>query len=480
MSRVLALEWNDAEARLVVASLRGGGIVVEHAFGVALEPSAVSAEVNVGERIAAALAARGIGRLETLVAVGRAEMELRQLAVPPCPPEELPDLVRFQAMKEFSGLKEDWPLDFVPLSADNDPARTVLAATIDPALVEAIGKTCQPAGLKPRRLVLRPCACASLWRHSPAADDSTAQLLVDLLGDEAELTVMFDRKEVFLRSARLPNDPLKHADAIEPLVAEVRRTIGAAQNQLGGRRVESVVLCGNSDAHRRIATRIKERLALPAEGFDPLAGVKLSGDALRTPPENSGCFGALLGMARDELEHAAPAIDFLHSRKRPKPKSRRAAYVLVGAVAVVLLLAVVGYGWQARRAIRAEIAELQTESTGMDQGVAQADKVERAARDVGAWVAEDVVWLDQLRWLCEALPPTEDAMLSQLTVKPTPEGGRIDIDGFARSPDAMKKIERKLRDASHGVVSKKTGDDASQSPYSLRFSSTVVIKRETP
>ena len=47
------------------------------------DPGETFADPNVGERVAAALAARGIGAVDTLVAVGRASIELRLLQLPP-------------------------------------------------------------------------------------------------------------------------------------------------------------------------------------------------------------------------------------------------------------------------------------------------------------------------------------------------------------------------------------------------------------
>ncbi len=69
----------------------------------------------IGRRINEAIAARGIRRGKTLVAVGRANIELKNLTLPPAPPEELPELVRFQAEREFNTLGENWPLDFIQL-----------------------------------------------------------------------------------------------------------------------------------------------------------------------------------------------------------------------------------------------------------------------------------------------------------------------------------------------------------------------------
>lgn len=123
MAKLLALEWGLREARVAVARTQGGSIVVEHAFGVDLgprDPGQTFSDDTIGGKLAPALASRGIGRTETLVAVGRASIELRQLALPPCPLEELPDLVRFQALRQFTTIGEDWPIDFVYLDTAED------------------------------------------------------------------------------------------------------------------------------------------------------------------------------------------------------------------------------------------------------------------------------------------------------------------------------------------------------------------------
>ena len=96
------------------------------------------------------------------MAVGRGSIELRQLQLPPAPDEELPDMVRFQAAREFNELDENWLLDFVPIDQGAEGPRTVLAMAIAPAVIRQIEGVCEQAGLKMQRLLLRPCAAASL------------------------------------------------------------------------------------------------------------------------------------------------------------------------------------------------------------------------------------------------------------------------------------------------------------------------------
>ncbi len=91
MPQILALEWDDAEARVAVADVRRGSVVLEQAFAVSLPnvrpggaaaaeaaagPMSLSGEHDlgaIGRRISEALAVRGIRRGKTLVAVGSRE-----------------------------------------------------------------------------------------------------------------------------------------------------------------------------------------------------------------------------------------------------------------------------------------------------------------------------------------------------------------------------------------------------------------------
>lgn len=205
-ARLVALEWDSAEARVAIGRVRGRDLVLEHAFAVDLsareESSGNLDDAEVGARLATALGPYRLGRQEALVAVGRTSIELRRLQLPPAPDEELPDMVRFQAMRQFSTIGEQWPIDFVPL-ARTEANIDVLAAAISPAIVESIQKACGAAELTPTHLVLRPFAAAALLEKSRATDDR-CRLLVDLLAAEADLSVLVDGVVAFVRTVRLP------------------------------------------------------------------------------------------------------------------------------------------------------------------------------------------------------------------------------------------------------------------------------------
>jgi len=481
MARLLALEWDDTEARVAAATSRGGQVAFEHAFTVDLRSGASGAEASeaaVGERIAAALAARRLGRMGPLVAIGRSDIELRRLSVPPAPDDELPELVRFQAMREFNVLADDWPLDFRPLDDDPGQPRSVLAAAINPELVGKIQATCQAAGLKPSRLVLRPCAAASLVGRRRAARPDEVRLLVDLLADEADLTVTAAEKVVFLRRARLHGDPLTTSAASEALVSEIRRTMVAAQNQLKGQRVESLLLCGTGPQHAALVESIAEQLPAPLELLDPFDGLRLEGDLGSTLPDHPGRFAPLLGMLWDELEGTPHAFDFLNPRRRPPPPSRRNTYALAGLAAAVVVLLILGVGWLQRHWLDSDIKRLQAESASLDKAVEEAAGLQHAAEEIEKWASTEVVWLDELRWLSEKFPEAQDAMLTQLTLSMGSGKGEMSVNGQARSVEAATKLDSSLQDESHRLAGETKSQDESKKPYPVEFKAALLLGPE--
>jgi Tfp pilus assembly PilM family ATPase len=439
MSRLLALEWDNREVRVAIGAARGGELKVEDAFTIELAPRGEGADTPraAGERIAAALAEKGVGKSVGLVAVGRGGIELKQLSLPPAPDDELPDLVRFQAMREFHSLGDEWPLDFIPLSTAPGASRRVLAAAISPELVGQVRQTCQLAKVSTERLVPRSCAAASLLARAHWTAGVKVKLLVDLLTEDADLTVLVDSDVVFLRTVRLSGDVLTSPGGHASLLGEIRRTVAAARNQLGGLTVEAIYLCGQGAAYTTLAAQIESGTSIPTHLFDPFAGLKLSSSLKRALPANTGCFAPVLGMLVDEAQQKRHAIDFLHPRKRPPPPDRRRGLLWAAVAATVVFAA--GYLWLqgALGDLDEEIDLLALKAKNLDKGVAKAKELELAEREVAAWAAGDVNWLDELDELAADLPSGREVLLSRLTMGGMGGAGQIDMEGvLARAATA--------------------------------------------
>ena len=480
MPQILALEYNDREARIVVASSRGESVVIEQAFCTELRSSSSEEdpEVDVGQRIATALSAHGVGRIDTLVAVGRSSIELRQLSLPPAPEEELPEMVRFQAMREFNELDDQWLLDFVLIGDPTEAGLNVLAAAIGPEQVEQVENTCRTAGLKPRRLVLRPFAAASLLSRVPGGAPDRPRLLVDLLNDEVDLTVMIGPRVIFLRTARMGGDPLRDDGQRQALLGEIRRTIAATQSQLGGQRVESVVLCGTNEEHAALAETIKRNLGISTELFGPFDGRNLSRRLQKALPDHPGRFAPLLGMALAELEGTGHAVDFLHPRHRAEPPRKNAKYVLAGTAAALLVVAFLVYSWMQRSELTADIQRLNKETETLKADIAEAEATKAIIDSIQEWSACDVCWLDQLDRLSEHFLPAKQVMLTGLQLSSDPSGGRMDIDGVVDEPATIGKLENQLRKVSFLPEEAGSGEESSKKYYSWWFKSSLSVAQD--
>ena len=474
MARLLALEWDAREARAVVARTRGKAVAVEQTFVVPLPQGDNASEADVGPILAKVIAERGLGKIDTLVAVGRSSIELRFLSTPPVPPEELPDLVRFQALRQFTTLGEDWPLDFVPLAAGSDGGNNVLAAAISPELVQQIKETGTAAGIHITRLVLRPFAAASLLRKE--ANDDKCRMMVDLLRDDADLTVLIGPQVIFPRTVRLPSvtDPEALARSV---LAESRRTIIAAQNQLGGRRVEEVVIFGDGQHHSVLKDVLAKELVLPVKLVDPFDSVEWAEPLRAQKPENPGTFAPLLGMLLDEADGAAHAIDFLHPRKKPEPASRKKLYAMIGgglAAALVLLGFVIQ--WQLW-SLDSRIEELKKTRTNQEKLAKTSAKPRADVAKLDQFAAADIIWLDELRLVSEKFPPPEAARVEDWYATANPKGGgKIILNCLADQPATIPVIERTLPDDRHTVFGSGGTYDAEAGDLPWRFREDVAVR----
>ena len=498
MPNLIALEWDDSEARVAVADVRRGSVVLEQAFAVALPKDKTSPDASgatgtisvsgahdlgaIGRRISDALTARGVRRVKTVVGVGRANIELKNLSLPPAPPEELPEMVRFQAEREFNTLTDEWPLDFIPLPSESDGTLTVLAAAISPELVAEIQITCENANLTPQRLVLRPCAAASLLSRAKPIAGGNLRLLVDLLTEEADLTVLAGDSPVFMRTARLPAETA-HSDPLRTILPEIRRTIAAVQARFQGRQVEQVFLCGEESSQGSMARQIGRELNLATEVFNPLQHCTLAPELSRAMPDHPGRFAPLIGMLLDDAAGDSNTIDFLNPRKKPEPKSRRREIIIAAASAAVILL--LGGGWIGYQlyGMDSDIDAATQRATQLQQ---QADKLKdvRAKADtIDHWLAGEVNWLDEIASLASKAPKAQDLMFTNLQIRnqDSRSGGshlEMDLDCLVRSRQVIEQLYQVMDDDHHDVLpgGTKQTDEKKLKNYPLGLSFRIELK----
>ena len=486
----IAIDLDSREVRAVVASSKAGQLYLEQAFALNLVEQAEGEKHEAADagdvkgwaaKLAAAFAARGIRRGEAMALVGRSSVELKQLSLPPAPDGELPDLVRFQAQREFNNISPDWPLDFIPLDQDPTQSRSVLAGALPPEAAERLNRLCQPAGLTLNRLVLRPCASASLWRrkHPPTSDDQV-RLLVDMLAAEVDLTVAVGPRVIFTRNARLPGHFLSTPEEVRPLISEIKRTIAAVQNQLGGRKVEEISLVGSGWGHVQLVERIKTDLELPAKLLDPFSGFSASPEVEKANLEHPGRFAALLGLLADEVSGTAPEFDFLHPRKAPPPPNHNRRMTVLAAAAGLLLVAVGGSYWMKLSNLQTELDSKRNLSKQIVKQQAQFSAYVEAASAIDDWLAGDVVWLDELAEFSKNTPPSPEVLITRFTANGAKQGGLVTLQGAAQARSVVGKMEQNIRHEQRQVLSGLVQEDDQFPKYPQQFKATIQISQQTP
>jgi len=478
MPRILALDWDRREARYVLATTAGGKLTVRAAAAVPLvdvvegggEP-----HPDLANSLRAALAREKSSRAVALVGVDRASIELLHFTLPPARDDELPELVLNQALRESQTVTEDSVIDFLPL--DDNPAkpRSVTAAALSPEQLKQINATCSVAGVKPQRLLLRPYASASLFSQT-AAETDEACLLINVVADEVDLTVLEEGKAIYSRTVRLPHlaDPQQTHRRI---VAEIRRTLAVAlPSRLDEEPVQQVYVFGSLEEHEDLLQQIRDELSLRADALDPFEAVGAKSVSI---PSHPGRFAGLLGMALDEA-HDSHAIDFLHPRKKPKPLDRRR--VAAVAVAAVAALAVgIGYYVSStlaevdgrNRDLEARLRHLN----GLLQRTAKETQVYAAVRQ---WEARNVLWLEELRELSLILPGGQDMVIQRMSLSPaqTGNGGVIRLQGVVQDSSTVVRLEHGLRDGYHRIRSPSVSQHGQPPNETWSFDASVfVLKR---
>lgn len=300
-------------------------------------------------------------------------------------------------------------------------------------------------------------------------------MVVDMLADEADLTVVDERQVMLARTVRLPAAG-PGVDQSRALIGEIRRTLAAVSNELAGRKVRQVIICGTSREHSSLQAQVEKDLGLEVALFDPFSAVPVSKEIERQAMADAGRFAPVLGMLADEALATAPAIDFLHPRQKPPPPNPWRLYTLIGATAGLAVLVLVAFLiWD----IDSRAMQLQSLAVKKTQLEAELKSLKTKAahvRELDAWSAGAINWLDELADLSKRAPPAEDFRVSTWLMNVRSDaGGNLQIDGYARNSEVPGDIDRKITDARHHVRSSNYKEDDGDPSYGWFFKQMIVV-----
>jgi hypothetical protein len=469
---VLAVQWDRSKVDYILAERKGGKVTIT-AVGSIDRPGEEEEQVSPGELLRGELQRLGVRRPDLLVALGRADVDVIPLQLPPAGDNELPTLVANQAVRDAGDIAETGIIDFVALDTAEGQPREVFAFAVDSGTIDQVLIESAKAGLKPCAVVYRPLSSVTLLQRLVPQSHRT-MVLITLHDREADLSIVRNGHLLYTRTARLV-ETNNLGDIAAQLAVEVRRSLAAA-SLTADPEEQHLYVFGAWDDSEQLVQDLAEDLALPASLLDPLRSEHVEG----APPASVARLSPLVGMIHEHFAREHP-LDFLHPKQAPPPPNYYRRTAFYAAMAIVLVSVGAYYVWDANSQATDEIASLRK---SLDNVNAKLEKVKQKQSVVDAvwrWETDNVNWLDELYDLTRRFPNGRDAIIRRLIISPGREGELVvDLYVQVRDPAVITQFGDQLRDAFHDVRSTGVSEQATATDYPWQFETRITLrKRDT-
>jgi len=482
MATWVAITWEHDRLLFLSASATGRAVTFEYA-----------AVLDDPKKLGEIIAQYRLAKADTIVLLNRSDVEVRPMVFPPVPMDELPDLIKFQASKEFNHYDINAPVDFFVTSklenvsrstlfpavksadsssvADGAP-KHILASTLRLDTFRKIKAFCEEHNLVLRHVVIRPCATAALWAQSGNADPNRSTLLVELNKNEASQTVVFQGEPVFMRSPKItrPQD-VSTPDFAARILAELKRTRIAVRNEIQGIDVDDFVLCGNGPAFVSLAEQLTKGLEKPVRLFDPLKGLTVK--ARDADEQYAALFGAIQQVVRREPLQ----IDFCNPKKRTEDTSKRNLFTGIAVAAILLVVGLFGYVLYSRITLNREVTELKQEFAELRKTAGTVVEQKKQLDEIDKWLANNVNWFEQLGWLSERALSSEDMMIRSLDFSSSTSGGTVRFVALLREQSLVARMQEQFQDVNHTLLPGRQGTET-HARYKLTNDMTIRLSKD--
>ena len=483
MATWVAITWENEHLLFLSASTSGRAITFEHA-------AALDEPKKLGELIAK----HRLAKAETIVVLNRSDVEVRPMVFPPVPLEELPDLIKFQASKEFNHYEPNAPVDFFVTNKLENVSRStlfpavkisegeavsggapkhVLASTLRLNTFQKIKTFCDEHNLTLRHIVLRPCAASALWRLSGNALPHRSTLLVELDKFEASQTVVFQGEPVFMRSPKIirPQD-VSVPDFAARILAELKRTRIAVRNEIQGINIDEIVLCGSGGTFNALAEQLNKGLDVHVRLFDPLKGLTVK------TKDVDGQYAALFGTIQQVARKEPLRIDFYNPKKRTEDTSKR--NMLTGTAAVVLLLVVglFGYTFYSRMTLENDVKKLQSQFNALQKDSGPLADQKKQLDEIDKWLVDDVNWFEQLVWLSQKALSSQNMMIRDLKFQSPTSSGNIEFSVLLLNQSLASQMVTNFRDTTHTPQLGQQGPNTEPRRYTFRSGMNIRLSKD--
>lgn len=473
MAKQTVIDWQKDS--LLVAVGQSGANTLEQ---VSWQPigAAEGAEQQNGNATQAlyrAAEALGIRKTDATVVISREIVEVRTIQIPRIEPQELPDVIRFQAQRQLANMGDQWLLDYV-LLPDEPGAEmlTALVGVVAPAAMAEIESACSEAGISLTHVALRPIEIARFAINSRKLTADGISVVVCLSQHQADLLILKNGQVVQVRATKMPSNASEVATC---LGGEIRRSLMAASPQLAGKSVTSAVLIACPDLASQAHGLLSELLDCEVAVVDPSSGLPKQ-QAGETQLANQAAARIVavvgsLGFAAADQKHK---LDFKNPKKRPPPKSKKTTYLLAAAAAAVLVLGGVTWWVSTNRDLDDQLAYYRSEIANKKDLKLISEQRIAELGEIDSFLRSSPNWLEELTYISERMPPAEKIRLGEpaFSTIPFDGSGQIRIPVAYDRRETLSAFEKAISDENHTV---KSSEIKQLDPPSQHYYWTAIV-----
>ncbi len=332
------------------------------------------------------------------------------LDLPPLPPKEIPNAVRWSVVRGMPFPLAEAILDHYSLGGKpKGQEQTVLVAAIRRAALHESVDIIQGAGLRPVQVSLLPLALNGLMQALPVKSTETT-LFLDLRPHMATLIFFHGRDLQLVRTLTAEADAPSRGDAgakdsLSRLIDEIWLSLAYYQERFTGEKIQRLWVAGSSHDLERVQSVLSEAVGIPVESVD-LGAVLPFGKDEPVPPTLAAAAGTLFD----------PSQLNLLPREIRYSKQRKILRTGLRAVVATLVLGVLTWTGIEVLAVRHKRQEILDQRAALQHMSSLTAEI-RAFQQVGAdlnprlTVYEEPLafnrrWIGALKALSSLTPPT--------------------------------------------------------------------------
>lgn len=413
--RVVEVEWSGPR--------EAGRILRRGAAPLAGDPwSDTSASVErLSTAIRQAVAAAGVSPRNVVACLPRRVVTVRFAKLPPAPPEQMKEMVTFEAQQYILFSLDEVVLDYSILGETNlrpdahdDDLGTVLLAAARRSVVADVLAAFDRAGVDVARLTVSALALAE---HG--ADFQQPVALVDVEPGDMDVAVVSGGRVLYTRAGAVGTN-LAGQEGAYQVASETARSLAAFETEYRRQAVATVALSGSAAADTNGAL-IRERLA-------EATGVPVELLASRWLPEgdlDALGYAAAVGAARQSRPGALAQINLVpKERSEQKTRLARTRRRQIATVVGILVVLVGGTALRNAMAQRADLERRTVDANKRYNTVAAVladrqssyDKTDAQSEDLNAGLDRSHPAVDVLVGVNRALPPATTLWLNQFNL----------------------------------------------------------------